>query len=104
MAAQAAVSVAAIACLVIGWFNLFSPEITNFISNKLFYVLVGVSFILQAPTLANPKFRIPMYIAAGLSIVGAFLPADTRLSGIKTIGLIAGVIMSLFGRNRNAQQ
>ena len=104
LAIQAGVSFAALACLLVGWINPFSPELNNFIYNKLFYILVGASFVLQAPTLANPKFKIPMYIAAGLCIVGAFLPVDTKLSGVKTIGLIAGVIMSLFGRNRNAQQ
>lgn len=102
MAAQAGVSIAAIACLVIGWIQPFSPEINNFIYNKLFYVLVGVSFILQAPTLANPKFKIPMYIAAALSIVATILPEDSGLSMLKTIGLISGVVISLFGRNRNA--
>lgn len=101
MAAQAGVSIAAIVCLVIGWMQPFSPVINDFIYNKLFYILVGVSFILQAPTLANQKFKIPMYIAAGLCVVGAFLPTETRLAGIKTIGLVAGVIMSLFGRNRS---
>ncbi|MGL6038331.1 MAG: hypothetical protein ACRC0E_05530 [Soonwooa sp.] len=104
MAIQAGVSFAALACLLVGWIQPFSPELNNIIYNQLFYILVGASFVLQAPTLANPKFKIPMYIAAGLCIVGAFLPVETKLSGIKTIGLIAGVIMSLFGRNRNAQQ
>ncbi|MGX9985298.1 hypothetical protein [Soonwooa purpurea] len=101
MAIQAGVSFAALACLLVGWIQPFSPEINNFIYNKLFYILVGASFALQAPTLANQRFKIPMYIAAGLCIVGVFLPTETRLAGIKTIGLVAGVIMSLFGRNRS---
>lgn len=104
MAIQAGVSFAAIACLVIGWIQPFSPEINSIIYNKLFYILVGASFILQAPTLGNPKFKIPMYIAAGLCIVGVFLPLDSRFAAIRTIGLITGVIMSLFGRNRNVEQ
>lgn len=104
MAIQAGVSFAALACLLVGWTNMFSPSINEVISNQLFYVLVGASFVLQAPTLTNQKFKIPMYIAAGLCIIGAFLPVETRLGGIKTIGLITGVIMSLFGRNRTPQQ
>lgn len=104
MAAQAAVSVAAIACLVIGWFNLLSPEINDFISNKLFYILVGVSFMLQAFTMSNQMFKMLMFVAAGLSIVGSFLPVESNLAYMKTIGLIGGVIISLFGRNRNVSQ
>ncbi len=95
---QGIISIAALACLVIGWFNLLSPELNEFLYQKLFYILIGVSFIFQAPTLSNKKFLYPMYIAAGLCIIGAFLPAESKFSGIKTIGLFAGVILSIFNR------
>ncbi|MGV4415121.1 hypothetical protein [Chryseobacterium sp. T1] len=104
MAIQAGVSFAALGCLLVGWLNPFSPEINLILSARVFYLLVGASFALQAPTLANQKFKIPMYIAAGLCAVGAFLPLDSEVAGIKTIGLFAGVLMSLFGRNRTASR
>lgn len=104
MAMQAGVSFAALACLLVGWLHPFSDEINSILYNRVFYVLVGLSFVLQAPTLSNQKFKIPMYVAAGLCIVGAFLPLDSQVAGLKTIGLFGGVILSLFGRNRNPNQ
>lgn len=96
--AQGAISILAVVCLAIGWFNLFSPEVNAILSKRVFYIVVGVSFILQAPLLANRKFVYPMYIAAALCIVGAFLPYDSRVSGMKTLGLLAGVIISFSNR------
>ncbi len=100
---QGVISIAALACLVIGWFNLLSPEINELLQRRLFYLLIGVSFIFQAPVLSNKNYLYPMYVAAGLCIVGAFLPLDSRFAAIKTIGLFAGVIMSMFNRPRRAE-
>ncbi len=95
---QAILSIAALICLVIGFFKLFSPEINEFLFNKLFYVLIGASFILQAPTLPNKNLLLPMYAAAALCIIGAFIPQDSQFHMMKTIGLFAGVILSIFNR------
>ncbi|AZB21468.1 hypothetical protein EG338_04705 [Kaistella haifensis] len=97
---QGILSIAALLCLIVGFFNLFSPEINDLLYNKIFYVLIGASFIFQAPTLLNKNFIFPMYAAAALCIIGAFLPEDSQFSAIKTIGLFAGVIMSIFNRPR----
>jgi len=97
--AQGVISVLAILCLVVGWFHLFSPEVNDILSRKLFYLLIGLSFILQAPLLLNEKFKYPMYGAAALCIIGAFLPIDSNLSFIKTIGLLGGVIISFSNRS-----
>lgn len=97
---QGIVSIAALACLLIGWFNMFSPEMNDFLYQKMFYALIGVSFLLQAPSLANPKYIYPMYAAAALCIIGAVLPDSLGLSFLKTIGLFGGVIISLIGRPR----
>ncbi|MFP3592327.1 hypothetical protein [Chryseobacterium sp. SIMBA_038] len=96
--AQGAISILAVVCLAIGWFNLFSPEVNAILSKRIFYIVVGVSFILQAPLLVNRNFVYPMYIAAALCIIGAFLPYDSRVSGMKTLGLLAGVIISFSNR------
>ena len=101
--AQGIISVLAIVCLAIGWFNLFSPEVNNILSRRVFYIIVGVSFILQAPLLVNKKFVYPMYAAAGLCIIGAFLPYESKIAGIKTLGLLAGVILSLSNRSNFRQ-
>jgi len=97
--AQGVVSILAILCLVAGWFHLFSDDINDLLSRKLFYILIGISFILQAPLLTNPKLIYPMYGAAALCIIGAFLPTGSNLSGIKTIGLLAGVVISFSSRS-----
>lgn len=97
---QGILSIAALFCIAVGWFNLFSPEINSFLSGKLFYILIGISFFLMAPTLTNKSYLYPMYLAGVLCIVGALLPAESRFSAIKTIGLFAGVIFSLFNRPR----
>ncbi len=97
---QGIISIAAIICLVAGMFNLFTPEINDFLYRKLFYILIGVSFILMAPFMTNKNLAYPMYAAGALSIVGALLPADSQFANIKTIGLFAGVIMSFFSRPR----
>ena len=100
---QGIISLLAILCLVVGWFNLFPTEIEEIISNKLFYLLIGLSFILQAPLLSNVKFTYPMYGAAALCIVGAFIPLGHDLSFIKTVGLLGGVIISFTNRSASRQ-
>lgn len=95
---QAILSFAALACLIIGWIQPFSQEINYFIYNQLFYILIAGSFFFQAPTLSNPKLIYPMYGAAALCIIGAFIPASLGVSFLKTIGLLAGVIISLVAR------
>ncbi|AZA52480.1 hypothetical protein [Chryseobacterium sp. G0201] len=99
---QGIISVIAVICLAAGWFNLFSPEVSNILSKRVFYVIIGISFVLQAPFLSNKNFTYPMYIAAALCIVGAFLPLDSRLSGMKTLGLLGGIILSFSNRQRQA--
>lgn len=101
---QGIISIAAIICLVAGMFNLFSPEINDFLYRKLFYILIGVSFILMAPFMSNRNLIYPMYAAGILSIVGSLLPAESKFAAIKTIGLFAGVIMSFFNRPRQVNR
>lgn len=97
---QGILSIIALICLAAGWFNFFSPEINNLLSRRVFYVLIGVSFFLQAPLLSNKNFVYAMYVAAAICIIGAFLPLDSRLATLKTIGLLAGIILSLSSRPR----
>ncbi|WP_415329390.1 hypothetical protein [Chryseobacterium sp. MMS23-Vi53] len=95
---QGIISILAVVCLAVGWFNLFSPEVNAILSKRVFYIVVGISFILQAPLLANKKFVYPIYAAAALCIIGAFLPYGSKLTGMKTIGLLVGVIISFSNR------
>ncbi len=97
---QGVLSIAALICLVVGWFDLLSPEINSLLSRKIFYILIGASFILQAPLLGNKQLLYPMYASGALCIIGAFLPADSQYAVIKTVGLLAGVIISMFNRPR----
>ena len=101
---QGILSIAALLCLIVGFFNLFSPEINDFLYHRVFYVLIGASFFFQAPTLTNKNFLYPMYAAAALCIIGAFLPLDSSFSSIKTIGLFAGVLLSIFNRPRSVRR
>jgi len=96
--AQGVLSIVALLCLVVGWFHLFPPAVTEFLSARLFYILVGISFILQAPVIANRNFVYPMYIAAALCIIGALLPVDSPYKVMKTIGLLAGIVISFSNR------
>lgn len=97
---QGILSIAALICLAVGWFNLFSPEINHLLSRKIFYVLIGASFFIQAPLLTNKNFVYAMYGAAIICVVGAFIPESSNLSAIKTIGLLGGIILSLSNRRR----
>ncbi|WP_223609063.1 hypothetical protein [Chryseobacterium sp. OSA05B] len=97
---QGILSIAALICMAIGWFNLFSPEVNALLSGKVFYILIGASFFIQAPTLTNKNFMYGMYAAAGACVLGAFLPADSKLSVLKTIGLLGGVILSISSRRQ----
>lgn len=92
------VSIAMLACIIIGFFNLLSPELNNFIYRRLFYVLVGVSFFLQTFFIPNKKLVYALYAATALCVIGAFMPLGTNLEGLKTVGLIVGVIITLFNR------
>ncbi len=93
---QGILAIAAIICLGIGWFQVLSPEVNDILHNKVFYVLIGLSFILSAQTYPNQTYKYISYAAAALCIVGPFLPAN--LAMLKTVGLLAGVILSFFGR------
>lgn len=97
---QGVLSVLALICLAVGWINIFSPEITDLLYNRFFYILIGLSFVFQAQSFLNKKFVYLMYVAAGLCIVGSFLQIDSPLVKIKTVGLFAGVIISVFNRQR----
>ncbi|KEY18227.1 hypothetical protein [Kaistella antarctica] len=97
---QGILSIGALLCILVGFFNLLSPEINEFLYQKLFYFLIGASFLVQAPTLSNKNFIYPMYAAAALCIIGAFMRPDSQLVMIKTIGLFAGVLISIFSRPR----
>ncbi|KPH12052.1 MULTISPECIES: hypothetical protein [Chryseobacterium] len=99
---QGIISVIAVICLAAGWFNIFSPDVSNLLSKRVFYIIIGISFVLQAPFLSNKNFIYPMYAAAGLCIIGAFLPLDSRLAGMKTLGLLGGIILSFSNRQRQA--
>ncbi|MBV8325894.1 hypothetical protein [Chryseobacterium sp.] len=97
---QGILSIAALICLAVGWFNLFTPEINHLLSRKVFYILIGASFFIQAPMLTNKNFVYGMYAAAGICVIGAFLPESSNLAWVKTLGLLAGIILSLSNRNR----
>ncbi|MFP7656319.1 MULTISPECIES: hypothetical protein [Chryseobacterium] len=97
---QGVISVIALICLAVGWFNFFSPETNDILSKRVFYIVIGISFAIQAPFLSNRNFVYPMYAAAGLCIVGAFLPLESRLAAMKTLGLLAGIILSLSNRRQ----
>ncbi|PIF44082.1 hypothetical protein CLU96_1010 [Chryseobacterium sp. 52] len=96
---QGILSIAAIVCMAVGWFNLFSPEINELLSRKIFYVLIGASFFVQAPLLSNRNFMYGMYAAAAICVIGAFFPTDSKLSMLKTIGLLGGIIISFTNRS-----
>ena len=97
---QGVLSILALICLLVGWFKLFPPEINDLLYQRVFYFLIGVSFLFQAQLLPNKNFVYPMYLAAALCVIGAFLPLDSQFSMMKTIGLFAGVIISLFNRQK----
>ncbi|MDO5614647.1 MAG: hypothetical protein Q4G16_00530 [Cruoricaptor ignavus] len=97
---QGVLSIAALICIAAGWLNLFSPEINDLLYNTIFYVLIGGSFLLMAPMLANKNMMYAMYVAALFCITGAFFPQGSSYSSVKTIGLFAGVIISFFNRPR----
>lgn len=91
-------SVTVLLCLVVGWTKPFSAELNDFIYHKLFYLLIGVSFIVQSKLMTKKNLQYMMYGAAALCIIGAYLPVDSQYSFIKTIGLFAGVILSVISR------
>lgn len=96
---QGILSIAALVCLVAGWFNLFSPEINTLLSRRIFYILIGASFFLQAPLLPNKNFSYAMYAAAVICVLGGLLiPIGSRLESLKTIGLLGGIILSFISR------
>ncbi|MEA1851187.1 MULTISPECIES: hypothetical protein [Chryseobacterium] len=95
---QGVLSIVALLCLVVGWFDLFSPDINILLSRRVFYVLIGISFFLQAPLMTTKNFMYAMYAAAGLCVVGALFPVDWKISGIKTLGLLGGIILSFSNR------
>lgn len=97
---QGILSLAALLCLGAGYLNFFTPDINRFLFQRLFYIIIGVSFFLQASFIANPKIGYALYGAAIFCVIGALLPLDSQWRVIRTIGLVAGVIISLLNRPR----
>ena len=96
---QGIISIIALFCLVVGWFNLFSPEINNLLSRRVFYILIGISFLLQAPLLKNRNFVYGMYAAAAVCVLGGLLiPVGSRAESLKTLGVFVGLILTFAGR------
>ncbi|WP_042720420.1 hypothetical protein [Flavobacterium sp. B17] len=96
---QGILSIIALVCLAAGWFNLFSPEINTLLSRRIFYILIGASFFLQAPYLKNKNFTYAMYAAAVICVLGGLLiPIGSRMESLKTIGLLGGIILSFTSR------
>ncbi len=93
---QGMLSIGALICLAVGWFNLLSPEINHILYNIVFYILIGLSFFFAAQTYPNQNHKYIGYAAALLCIVGPFLPANLQI--VKTIGLFGGVILTFFAR------
>ena len=99
---NAILSVLILLCIIIGWFKPFNPEINVLIKHQLLYILFGLSFILQAQLLGNPQLKYALYAATACCVIGALLPLESKFTPVKTIGLIAGVIITLFNRKRNS--
>lgn len=97
---QSIVSIAALICLASRWINIFPPDVTSILYGKLFYILIGISFALQARLMTNIGFVYAMYAFGAACIIGAFLDPNSQMSIIKTVGLLGGVILSLIGRSR----
>lgn len=95
---QGILSIGALICLAVGWLKLFSPEINDLLYNKVFYILIGLSFFFMAQTYPNQTHKYISYAAAALCVIGPFLPGE--MSFLKTVGLFAGVILTFFARPR----
>lgn len=104
LSTQAILSFAALACLIVGFLHPFSDPVNYFIYNQLFYLLIGASFFFQAPTLSDPKYIKPMYLAAALCVIGAFVPESWGVGFLKTVGLLGGVVISLVARPKMQQR
>ena len=101
---QLGLSVLALVCLLTGWLQIFPQVVNDFLYNKLFYIVIALTFVIQAPNLPKRGFVYPMYLAALMCIVGAFIPEDSQLGSVKTIGLFAGVIISVFNRSNQYKE
>lgn len=93
---QGIISIVALVCLAIGWFQLLSPELNDLFYNKLFYILIGLSFLLASQSYSGPYLKYITYAAAAMCIIGPFLPE--QYSMVKTVGLLAGVVVSFTNR------
>jgi hypothetical protein len=77
-------------------------EINVMVKYRLLYMLFGLSFILQAQLLDNTQLKYALYAAAACCTIGALVPLESDFTALKTIGLIAGVIITIFNRKRNS--
>jgi hypothetical protein len=96
---NAILSVLILLCLVVGWTKPFSYDLNVMIYNRLFYLLIGVSFFLQTKMMVyTPKVLYIMYAAIALCSIGALLPLEGYASVVKAIGLMIGIAVSIFNR------
>lgn len=97
---QGIISITALFCIIVGWFNLFTPQINYILSEVVFYILLAVSFVLQAPSMTTSLYKNLMYAFAVAMVLGAVLPKDMGLNFLKMIGLLGGIMLTLIGRPR----
>ena len=93
---QGVISISSLLCLAAGWFNFFSPEINAMLSNIVFYILIGLSFVLASLSYTNQNHKYLAYAAAAMCITGPFLPPNLQV--VKTIGLFAGIALTFIAR------
>ncbi|MBS1548703.1 MAG: hypothetical protein JSS94_02380 [Bacteroidetes bacterium] len=100
---NAILSVLILLCLVVGWTKPFSFDLNVLIYNRLFFILVGISFFLQTKMVPyTQKILYVMYAAIACCVIGAFLPLESSFTNLKTIGLFAGIIITFFNRPKAA--
>lgn len=80
-----------VGCIIIGWFDLLPPDQTLFVRQRLFYILFAFLFVLEAQT-AEPAYKFQLFLAALISIGGAFLPMPWQ--HVQKLGLIYGGILT----------
>ncbi|WKS95625.1 hypothetical protein [Riemerella columbina] len=93
-------SVLTLICLVIGWVKPFSEAVNDLLRNQVFYIFMGITFMLVGLQYKKPLLRYWIVISGVLVVVGKLLPSVPYLTAV---GLLCCIIPSFIFRNKTHQ-
>ena len=86
--------------LLLCWLPIFSAETNDFLYQKLFYILMGLSLMVEATMFSGKTVKILLILSGIGTIAGViFSQQNETFLSIKNISLLLGFVITVFHIN-----